>query len=142
MRYLRKFNENVEETTYEDLKDFCETHLAYLLDDDRFELDVEDAADHVWGENVGEFYIEFLCFTRTPDLPIHEFFRWEEIKDQFITFLIHLKNKYGNKVRSLHIKTKENGYKTIVIEDLIDEERFERLGIEDFWSRINIEVLK
>jgi hypothetical protein len=33
MRYLKKFNEtNISETWLEELKDFCETNLAYLID--------------------------------------------------------------------------------------------------------------
>ncbi len=33
MKHLKPFNEAVGDTFKEELKDFCETNLAYLLDD-------------------------------------------------------------------------------------------------------------
>lgn len=139
MKHLRRFNES-KEVNYEDLKDFCEQNLVYLLDEDRFELDVEDA-----DLNCGEFYINFVCLNQSgTELPLRRFFRWDEIKDQFIPFLIRLKNKYGNKVTSsIHINTKEEGWRTIEIQDLIDDNTEERCRIiGDLWGRLNIEILK
>lgn len=34
MRHLRKFNEKLSDNFISELKEFCETHLAYLLDED------------------------------------------------------------------------------------------------------------
>ena len=34
MKYLRRIFEEVNQNEYEQLKDFCEMYLAYLLDDD------------------------------------------------------------------------------------------------------------
>ena len=45
LNYLKRFNEAIEETKLteeqiEELKDFCETSLVYLLDED-FELNID-----------------------------------------------------------------------------------------------------
>jgi len=34
MKHLRKFNEKLSDDFISELKEFCETHLAYLLDED------------------------------------------------------------------------------------------------------------
>ena len=34
MIYLRRFNEKLSDDFISELKEFCETHLAYLLDED------------------------------------------------------------------------------------------------------------
>lgn len=43
MKHIKPFNENTYQNPIEqqELKNFCETHLAYLLDDDNFELKVD-----------------------------------------------------------------------------------------------------
>jgi len=33
MKHLKKFNESLQPNEVDELKDFCETSLAYLLDD-------------------------------------------------------------------------------------------------------------
>jgi hypothetical protein len=40
MKHLRGFNEDVSEDDYVELKDFCESSLAYLLDDYNYDLTV------------------------------------------------------------------------------------------------------
>ena len=75
MKHLKRFNEATDNFK-EELKEFCETNLAYLLDDGR--LLVEDSRDNL--------VIVQLNFDRNKD--------WNEIKDHIIPFFIRLTNKY------------------------------------------------
>ena len=75
MKHIKPFNEATDNFK-EELKDFCENNLAYLLDDGR--LLVEDSRDNL-------VRIQ-LNFDRYKD--------WDEIKDHVITFFIRLINKY------------------------------------------------
>ena len=77
MRYLKKFNEGVE---HEEIKDFCEINLAYLLDEG---VDVK-VEFYLPGED--EVTIDF--HERTNNI------FWNECKDHIIPFLSRLVNKY------------------------------------------------
>ena len=74
MRYLRKFNEKVER---EEIKDFCEINLAYLLDEG-----VDVRVSH-YDNFEDEVIIDF-----------HENIFWNECKDHVIPFLSRVGNKY------------------------------------------------
>ena len=83
MKYIKSYNEsNSEGLTEDQVKDFCEINLAYLMDEglrvlvspDYFDLKVID-------------YKVTLSF-RLLDK------RWGQIKDQVIPFLTHLRNGY------------------------------------------------
>jgi hypothetical protein len=78
MRYLKKFNESVDQ--YE-LKEFCEINLAYLLDQG-FEVLVTLL-------NTNDYSVEI----RKYDLDDY-WFKWDQVKDYIIPFLIHLRNEY------------------------------------------------
>jgi hypothetical protein len=86
MRYLRLFNESssVEEELANQLKDYCELNLAYLLDDG-----MRVIVDHGLS---GDFWVCVdLSFRAIGGV------RWESIKDQVIPFLIRLKSEYNLK---------------------------------------------
>lgn len=92
MKYLKSFNESKsrkfgfmakpEEGELDELRDFCETHLAYLVDKD-FVVDVSNDFTHK------NFHISIL-----KEGSKYKGFTWEEIKDHFIPFLTHLSRKY------------------------------------------------
>ena len=92
MKYLKKYNEaksrkfgfmaKPEEGELDELRDFCETHLAYLVDKD-FVVDVSNDFTHK------NFHISIL-----KEGSKYKGFNWEEIKDYFIPFLTHLSRKY------------------------------------------------
>lgn len=75
MKHLKRFNEATENFR-EELRDFCENNLAYLLDEGR--LLIEDSRDNLVRVQ--------LNLDRDKD--------WDEIKDQIIPFFIRLTNKY------------------------------------------------
>ena len=74
MRYIKPFNES-KENLIEELKDFCETNLAYLLDEGG---KVE----------VHTFESDTLLLINITNST------WSNIKDHMIPFLIRLKNNY------------------------------------------------
>lgn len=83
MRYLRLFNESssVEEEFVNQLKDYCELNLAYLMDDG-----MRVIVDH--GLSGDSWVCVDLSFRAIGGV------RWESIKDQIIPFLIRLKSEY------------------------------------------------
>ena len=86
MKYLKRFFESFEENV---LQDFCETHLAYLLDDG-YELYIGD--DH--GKKTISITIPSDVSNEDGEYDTGEF-EWNNVKDHFITFLTHLNNKYN-----------------------------------------------
>ena len=89
MRYIKPFNEAVGDTFAQDLKDFCEMNLAYLLDE---ELEVR-----VLFGAVG--YRLLIELNQNPQL-------WSDIKDHMIPFLTRLSNQY--ELRSFPINNRKN----------------------------------
>jgi hypothetical protein len=65
----------------EEIEDFCDTHLAYLTDEN-FSINY---AEH-YGGNVTELTIKTLGVT--------QIFTWEQVKDHFIPFLYMLSKEY------------------------------------------------
>jgi hypothetical protein len=80
MKYLKPFNENTDNFK-EELKDFCETGLAYLLDDGG---EVKIYHDRIVIISVFDRYDESVYSPKT----------WSQLKDHLIPFLIRLTNKY------------------------------------------------
>jgi hypothetical protein len=83
MRYLKKFNESVSK---EDLQDFCESSLAYLMDEG-FTVSIMGGDDPRTRLPRGQFNIFLQREAR-------EFFKWDDVKDYYIPFLKLLSNRY------------------------------------------------
>jgi hypothetical protein len=81
MKHLKPFNEAVGDTFAQDLKDFCEMNLAYLLDE---ELDISIML--VRG-GLGLSFKLTLELNENPRL-------WSDIKDHMIPFLTRLVSQY------------------------------------------------
>jgi hypothetical protein len=84
MKHLKRFNESV---TQEDLQDFCESSLAYLLDEG-FTIKIMGGDDQFTRLPRGQFNI-FLQKDNA-----REFFKWDDVKDYYIPFLQLLSNRY------------------------------------------------
>ena len=82
MKHLRSFNEDVSQDDYEDLKEFCELSFAYLLDNDKYHLNV-----FLRRPNEGVF---IQIYTSMKDS-----MQWDDISNHFIPFLILLERKYN-----------------------------------------------
>lgn len=81
MRYLKSFNEDITSFNFEEeLQDFCDNNLAYLLDEGTEIQIVEQPGGHQ-----GLHLIRILLDQPKP---------WNEIKDHMIPFLTRLQNQY------------------------------------------------
>jgi len=87
MKHLKPFNEAVGDTFAQELQDFCEMNLAYLIDE---ELDISILL--VRG-GLGLGFKLTLELNENPRL-------WNDIKDHMIPFLTRLSNQYELKVRN------------------------------------------
>jgi hypothetical protein len=91
MKHLRKYNESI---TIEDVELFVRNNLAYLLDDG-YKLLFHEKIGH---PNFTKFIQISIghTYTRKIDDNIGDFkyFRWEDIKDDFIPFIEVLNDKY------------------------------------------------
>jgi hypothetical protein len=87
MRHLKRFNESQEELNLqrEELRDFCETYLAYLLDEG-FELKIYGGTKLAAG--VTPFQISLVKQDKS-------IFLWQDIINQFLPFLKFLKDNYN-----------------------------------------------
>jgi hypothetical protein len=82
MKHLKPFNEDLnkhDQLFKEDLQEFCEMNLAYLLDEAELRI-VESPGGY-----------EELLLIR---IKLDEAKQWDEIKDHMIPFLTRLNNKY------------------------------------------------
>jgi len=89
MRYLKRIFESLDK---DELRDFCEMNLAYLLDDPDFEIRIEDTD---W-KKPSRFVCVILC--KTVNLGQGEImrtnFEWGEVKDHVIPFITQLHKNY------------------------------------------------
>jgi hypothetical protein len=85
MRFLRKFNENLEDRL--EIKDYCEMNLAYLIDEGFF-IDVH--------EHSGGYYnISLRKNLTTNQHGVHtSYFKWSDIKDHYIPFILRIQKNY------------------------------------------------
>ena len=125
MKYLKRYNESKDTRSYyfsakpeegelDELRDFCEIHLAYLIDKD-FVVDVSNDFTHK------NFHISIL-----KEGSKYKGFTWEEIKDYFIPFLTHLSRKYEICYESVKFNPLVNGlpktYTSYDVDRIISED--------------------
>ena len=81
MRYIKSYNEsNSAGLTEQDIQDFCEMNLAYLMDDG-LKVSVNE-------DDYSSIFNIFLSFNSI------EKRNWVDVKDQVIPFLIRLRKQY------------------------------------------------
>lgn len=89
MKYLRKFSESVSKDFLLDLQDFCESNLAYLLDDG-LKVTVMDSVRSSTPMDKKPTDISIaLIFIRLSDKT-----KWSDIKDFMNPFFSALKSEY------------------------------------------------
>lgn len=84
MKHLKMFKESLNDAEVVELKDFCETNLAYLMDEG-FEISCDDNK-----------YINLHLPGKSPSRygSAKDEFYWNDIKDHFIPFLQLLSRRY------------------------------------------------
>jgi hypothetical protein len=83
MRYLKRFNESQSDFK-EQLRDFCETHLAYLLDNG-FMVEINEFEDLDGFE---------LIIKKEEENNRQPLFTWEEVKNYIGPFVYYLDKEY------------------------------------------------
>lgn len=102
MKYLKRYNESINEY---DLKDYCETNLAYLMDEG-LEVRIDPVS---WGDYEGDVSVAlYLYQSNGHGRP------WSEIKDQIMPFLYRLNNVY--EINSLEERNFYGSDKFIVVQ--------------------------
>lgn len=133
MRYL-KFFESFNES---EIIDFCETYLAYLLDDTTFKVRVLDnrycsQGTQYGGGGVSESSNSYVLSlyrekdkvrnNAADDGPQPMTFYWNDIKDQFIPFLTMLDKSY--EILNITFASHVFSYRDIKLDDIEDGVKF------------------
>jgi hypothetical protein len=97
MKHIKKFNEAVTVDKLQEVKDFCEGYLVYLLDEG-FEVNVFDA---LFNRNYARRMGRNLPNTIDSNIPSEclirisgKVFKWNEVKDTMLPFLQMLDRTY------------------------------------------------
>jgi len=94
MKYLRRIFEEVNQNEYEQLKDFCEMYLAYLLDEGDWKIDIAMRTSVY--PNTG--YYDCMLWRRyeTNADGSHSYpnTTWDDVSDYFIPFFKVLIDNY------------------------------------------------
>lgn len=95
MKHLRKFNEN-NINKLDELKDFCESNLAFLLDD-LIKIDYEFITFRAYNSSISGTPISHKTSCYTINIvPQETEVRWLDIKDYFIPFIERLSSYVYN----------------------------------------------
>lgn len=87
-------------TKSEDLKLYCEEQLAYLLDEEDFQVEVIITDGFSTGPDIDKKSKFTVMISNNPNernLPLHtadKLFKWDDVKDYIIPFLIRLDKEY------------------------------------------------
>lgn len=87
-------------TKSEDLKLYCEEQLAYLLDEEDFQVEVIITDGFSTGPDIDKKNKYTVMISNNPNernLPLHtadKLFKWDDVKDYIIPFLIRLDKEY------------------------------------------------
>lgn len=118
MKHLKKFNES--NSYEEELKDFCEGYLAYLLDDGDYELFTYTYAKFLLE---GQMHFKILFCEKD-----RSYIEWDNIKDHFIPFLSMLDRSYNIESGEIYDeKAIDIDGKEYLISDLIDDNIYQPL---------------
>ena len=88
MKHLKKFNESLQPVEVDELKDFCETSLAYLLDDGyQVSVSMRDKVKYPEKQHT------IVSFGLKGNMG-YRLFDWNDVKDYYIPFLQMLQRRY------------------------------------------------
>jgi len=127
MKHLKRFNESLQSDEVDELKDFCETSLAYLLDDGyQVSVSMRDKVKYPEKQHT----IVSLGLKGNMG---YRLFDWNDVKDYFIPFLQMLVRRY--ELLPVYFNT-EDGFKYFSLEQVINDD----VSIGSLWG-ININIV-
>ena len=94
MKYLRKIFEEVNRDEYEQLKDFCEMYLAYLLDDGDWKIDIAMRTSVYPNTGYYDCMIWRRYETNADGSHSYPNATWDDVSDYFIPFFKVLIDNY------------------------------------------------
>ena len=142
MKHLKPFNEN-KENLVEEVQDFCNNSLAYLLDEG-YDISIS-LRDKVYSRGVKISDKQHLIVSL--GLPANsegyfKLFSWNDVKDSYIPFIQMLVRRYEllpyNSNAHVYFNT-EMGLKYLSLEQVINDEIATDFGCR-LWG-INIQIL-
>ena len=93
MKHIKPFNESLLSDEVDELKDFCETSLAYLLDDGyNVDVSIRNAVKYP-GKNHVIVSLGLPTYSESGLLD-YKRFHWNDVKDYYIPFLQMLVRRY------------------------------------------------
>jgi hypothetical protein len=92
MKYIKPFNES-KENLVEELQDFCETSLAYLIDDG-YDISVTLRDKVKYPEKQHLLVTLGLRAKENTWLQDYDLFSWDDVKDHYIPFIQMLVRRY------------------------------------------------
>ncbi len=98
MKYLRGIFESIGPEFMEELKDFCESNLVYLIDEG-FTLEFSDNTESSYRKEFGGITVRLSKYSigrnnLIGDYKHFSYFNWDDIKDYYIPFLERLSREY------------------------------------------------
>lgn len=117
MRYLKKFNENVDELNkfINDLSILCNNHISWLKDDD-FEITWSTWSTESWWWTTKPGHV-IIQFGKNPT-HYEDFWCWDDVKDILISLVYDLNSKY--ELTKIYIDADGNTY-ILSIDDILND---------------------
>lgn len=144
MKFILEFNpwkDKLSNYEIEDLKDFCNGYLVYLIDEGYFiktHQNINLSSKNEFG--ITKITITYGEFTKRYD------FRWEDVKDYMIPFFVGLSKSYN--IKKISFLTIKDRIDILIDETIVDDEMIKYIdrSIKDDYLigyiDINITTLK
>lgn len=90
MKYLKRIFESLDK---DELQDFCEMNLAYLLDNEDFRIDIE-----YFDDLIGQYLVVIKLVKMvelSPGERMTTMYQWQEVKDYIVPFIVQLNKNYS-----------------------------------------------
>jgi hypothetical protein len=94
MKYLKKIFEEVNRDEYEELKDFCEMYLAYLLDDSDWKIEITMKTQVYPDKGYYDIFLWRIYVVAPDGSASYPNVVWDDISDHFIPFFKVLTDNY------------------------------------------------
>ena len=130
MKYLKRI---FESKTVEELQDFCETNLSYLLDDGDFDVLVRD---DVYGKKFNG--IQYMIHIKKSKLG--ERFKWIDVKEHIIPFLHVLNREYRISRDKIDLHSVSHGTTAFIVDRVLKEQSPDRIYFDKDLFSISIGI--